>query len=507
MEILLIRPPIVVPKSNMVVQYTPPIGLAYLGGSLRTAGHNVQIIDGLGEDLDAKYPVENECFLHGLTIDEVVSRINCNVEVIGVSAAFSFEWPTCRNLIAGIKERFPQSLIIGGGEHITALPEESLKDSELDIGVLGEGEEVTLRLIDELEKTTRQLEKVNGIVFKEGNSNIRRTQGHSRIKDIDSISLPAWDLIPIENYLDRQLGFGVNRGRSMPVLASRGCPFQCTFCSNPKMWTTRWVARDTDLLLDELAYYQEKYQITNFDFYDLTAIVKKSWIIEFCEKIEIRGMQFTWQLPSGSRSEAIDMEVARMLYQSGCRNLSFAPESGSLTVLKRIKKKITPERMLRVMRDCINTGVNIKANIIFGFQGETIREILESYGFIVKMAWAGVHDVSIWAFSPYPGSEDFDSLYNNGEIKLNDAFYDKLRSYSDNSNPKSYSEYIGDRELRFLRIIGTLIFYLVSWLRYPNRPFIIIRNVFSGKQESRGELVLQRRLRSLLRRRHRLFSG
>ena len=98
----------------------------------------------------------------------------------------------------------------------------------------------------------------------------------------------------------------------MPVMASRGCPYQCTFCSNPAMWTTRWIPRDPDLLLDEMQFYQKNYGAENFDFYDLTAIVKKSWIIDFCNKIEEREMKFTWQLPSGTRTEAIDGEVARL---------------------------------------------------------------------------------------------------------------------------------------------------------------------------------------------------
>ena len=78
-------------------------------------------------------------------------------------------------------------------------------------------------------------------------------------------------------------------------------------------------------VLDEIQAYQERYGATNFDFYDLTAIVKRSWIIEFTQLILERKMKFTWQLPSGTRSEAIDDEVSRLLYESGCRNMSYAP--------------------------------------------------------------------------------------------------------------------------------------------------------------------------------------
>ena len=80
----------------------------------------------------------------------------------------------------------------------------------------------------------------------------------------------------------------MNRGINMPMMASRGCPYQCTFCSNPTMWTTRWVVRSPQDVIAEIKHYRAIYKATNFDFHDLTAIVKKSWIVEFCTLL-IRG--------------------------------------------------------------------------------------------------------------------------------------------------------------------------------------------------------------------------
>ncbi len=159
----------------------------------------------------------------------------------------------------------------------------------------------------------------------------------------------------------------------MPMLATRGCPYECTFCSNPEMWTTRWIARNPTKVLDEMQLYQERYGATNFDFYDLTAIVKRSWIIEFTQMILDRKMQFTWQLPSGTRSEAIDGEVSRLLYESGCRNMSYAPESGSPEVLKRIKKVVKLDRLEKSVRGAVNSKLNVKLNIIMGFPNESTQ--------------------------------------------------------------------------------------------------------------------------------------
>ena len=84
----------------------------------------------------------------------------------------------------------------------------------------------------------------------------------------------------------------------------------------------------------------------------------------------------TWQLPSGTRSEAIDAEVARLLYRSGCRNLSYAPESGSPEVLEQIKKRVKIPRMLESMRDCTREGLSLKVNIIAGLPDEEPRHVM-----------------------------------------------------------------------------------------------------------------------------------
>ncbi len=490
MKICLIRPSIVVPANNQTAMFTPPLGLAYVGGSLREGGFDVQIIDAVGEALDTRHLVDNDCYIYGLTHAEIVERIDPESQIIGVAFGFSFEWPTCRDLTLAIREKFPNALLIGGGEHVTAVPDQSLLESALDIAVLGEGEETALEVCEQFADGDLEPASIIGIAFKDADGVVQINDRRPRKRELDEIAWPAWDLMPIENYLDRGYGFGVNRGRSMPLMASRGCPYQCTFCSNPAMWTTRWVARSTDLLLDEMQYYQDKYAIENFDFYDLTAIVKKAWIIEFCKKIEERGMKFTWQLPSGTRSEAIDAEVAGWLYKSGCRNLSYSPESGSPVILEKIKKKIKTESVLESIRSSYSQGMSLKTNIMLGFPGESMAEVKDTYKFIAKMAIAGADDISVWAFSPYPGSELFEQISATGVIKLDDAYYDSLRSYADTSRTVSYSENFSDKKLKTLRWIGVSIFYVTSWVVRPIRPFKIVWHVLSGRHETRSEMAL-----------------
>ena len=128
-------------------------------------------------------------------------------------------------------------------------------------------------------------------------------------------------------------------------MGSRGCPYQCTFCSNPTMWTTRYIVRGIDDLIAEIKSYIERYDITALQFYDLTAITKKRWTIEFCERLMAEGIRIKWSLPSGTRSEALDAETLALLKKTGCNYLVYAPESGSPETLKAIKKRIELDRL------------------------------------------------------------------------------------------------------------------------------------------------------------------
>jgi anaerobic magnesium-protoporphyrin IX monomethyl ester cyclase len=312
-----------------------------------------------------------------------------------------------------------------------------------------------------------------------------------RIRDIDAIALPRWDLTPIETYLRGGYSFGVNRGRTMPIVATRGCPYQCSFCSSPQMWTTRYATRTPSRVVDEIASYVRRYDAENIDFYDLTAIVRKDWIVSFCDELLRRRIDITWQLPSGTRSEAIDDDVARLLYRSGCRNVSYAPESGSKRTLKAIKKKVNLERMDASMRASVREGLNVKANILVGFPEETHEEILETLRFVAQMATAGVHDVSLWTFSPYPGSELFDALVAQGRIgEMDDDYFAALLSYSDLAGAVSWSSNVSSEALRAYRLFGMTMFYAVSFGMRPWRLAKLASNVLTGRYESRLEMSL-----------------
>lgn len=469
----------------------PPIGPAYITGSMVAAGHDVSAVDAVGESLEqyTRLPGYENVLVHGLTGPEIVERIPVEVDVIAISGMFSVEWPITKPIIETIRDAFPDALIVIGGEHVTAAPRFSLDNCQaIDVGVLGEGEETMLELLDVYSRGG-PLGDVSGIVYR-SNGEIRHTAPRARIRDIDEIAPPAWELWPVENYIDRELTHGVNLGRSMPILASRGCPYQCTFCSSPQMWKPLWRARDPELLVAEMKQYMQRYDVTNFDFYDLTAIVKKDWIVKFCRLLEEENLDITWQLPSGTRSEAIDEEVGELLYRSGCRSMNYAPETGSQEELKRIKKKVKVDRMLVSMKAVHKQGVQIKVNFIFGLPGQTWRDVRQTFKFFAKLAWIGVDDIACFPYSPYPGTELFDQLVESGRITVDEEYFISLLGYTDVANSTSYSDFISSRQLSILNLTGMAFFYSLNYLFRPWRAVKFVGGVLTSKNTSKLTMAL-----------------
>ncbi|MEI8256663.1 MAG: radical SAM protein, partial [Deltaproteobacteria bacterium] len=485
----LIRPPSVVSQYALTLNATPPLSLAYVAASLAAAGYDVAVIDGVGEGLDAVHPgYRDDVMLNGLSIDQILARVDSRTEVIGVSCMFSNEWPVVRALIAALATRYAHVPIVCGGEHPSAAPEFSLRDAPaLAACVLGEGEETTVALFDAL-RSRQPLGSVPGIAFRDRDACVR-TRPRGRIRAVEAIPRPRWDLVPIETYLSRGLSFGVDRGRTMPLLASRGCPYRCTFCSSPQMWTTRYQARAPGDVVDEIEAWIARYQIDAVDFYDLTAIISRDWILAFCRILRERDVRITWQLPSGTRSEALDADVLREMYATGCRNVSYAPESGSPRTLERIKKKVNLDRMIDSMRAAVGTGLNVKANIIMGFPDETTDDLRETLRFIARMAAVGVHDVSVWTFAPYPGSELHELLVSRGRVpEMSDAYFAGLLSYSDFALTVSYSDLLSANQLKLYRTAGMALFYAISYVTRPSRPGRSLVNLARARYESRMEM-------------------
>lgn len=295
--------------------------------------------------------------------------------------------------------------------------------------------------------------------------------------------------------------YGVQSARDMPLLASRGCPYQCTFCSSPQMWTTRYILRDVEDLIAEIKHYVARYDITALQFYDLTAITKKKWTLQFCRRLVEEKLDYLkWSLPSGTRSEALDAETLGALKRTNCNYLVYAPESGSPDTLVRIKKRIDLDNLTNSVLEAKRQGIIVRTNLIIGFPHETRKHVFETIRYGLYLAWMGADEVSINIFSPYPGTEIFAELVAGGHIRLSDEYFMALTSLNGDytsTNPLTMNPNMGPRELAAYRLGFMLTNYIVGYLRYPSRILRTIRNLMSS--DGISATVLEHRLKDALR--------
>lgn len=471
---------------------SPPLGLAFIAAALKREGHDVQVIDSLAEAPNQYVAFKDDIVLNGLTEAQIAKRIHPATQLIGLSLMFSGNWLHNRILIDYLGKCFPNATIIAGGEHLTASAEFCINQTKhLHVCVLGEGEETVVEVAKAIENN-QPFENIGGIVFRNQQNQPQRNERRARIRTIEDIAWPAWELFPLDKYKANSIIYGVDRDvYSVPLSATRGCPYECTFCSSPQMWGTRYFMRSVQDVANEMEHFYNTFNVRNFDFFDLTAIIRKQWIIDFAKEIIKRKLDITWQIPAGTRSEAIDQEVAHYLYASGCRNITYAPESGSLETLHLIKKKVKLPAMLKSIKYSSKENMNIKLNVIIGFPGEKHKNIWHTMLFLIKASWNGANDMAPSVFSPYPGSELFKKLSEEGKVNMySDSFFYEIIYVDTFFNNSFYNNEINKNILRLYQIAYLVIFYGSNYLFHPMRLFKTVRNLFTRRYDSRAEMAL-----------------
>jgi anaerobic magnesium-protoporphyrin IX monomethyl ester cyclase len=487
-EIALLRPPWVMLMESIGFQMpTPPVGLAYIAAALRESGHHVTVIDAPGAAVEQaeEYRVAAGTIRRiGLRPEQMAERIPAGAELIGITNMFAHEWPTVREMAEAVRARFPHATIVVGGENATSMwPWMFEQTDAIDAAVLGEGERAAVEVAARV-SAGMDLHGTEGLAIREGASGVPESTGLPvRFKKLDTVPPPAWDLFPLESYWAHTLQSGVTRGRSMPIMATRGCPYKCTFCSSPQMWTTRYVVRDPEDVASEIESYVERYQIRNVDFVDLTPMTKRSWILRLCDELEARNLQVSLQLPIGTRSEALDEEVLRRMAAAGTTNITFAPETGSKRMLEVYDKRLDLDHLLESITAARKAGMITNIHMILGHPAERRRDRWESWTFMMRAAFAGLHVAGTTLFYPYPGSKDFADLLAAGKITVDDAYcYDCLTrgggGATNNWNPDATVQ-----QLHRLQKLYVLSFALLSHLLHPSQLVHLIRRLFVSADE------------------------
>lgn len=499
MIVTLISPPTLMRRNNIsAVGSSPPLGLAYIAGYIKSS-FEIEVIDAIGEGSQQFTKIKDSNYsFYGLTIDQIISRINPNSKIIGISCMFSSNWLLHRILVAEVLKYFPSSIVVLGGEHVTAAHLNILKEFGSNvICVLGEGEETFLQVCTSLEKNNFQdLKQIKGISFKDANGQVISSR-RDRIKAIDTIPWPSWDHFPMHNYLQGGMGANVHNRRVMVMLTSRGCPYKCSFCSSPQMWGTSLFHRKPECIIDEIRLYIKKYNIDHIEFMDLVGLFDKNWTIDFCHKMKLANLGIKFTFTPGTRSEILTFDILKALKEAGLLKIQYAPDSGSTEEARLLRKNANLDKMTASIRNSVKLNIPICCNVLMGYPGQRLSDLLSAIFFSFKLSFIGVNDVSIQNFRPYAGSEFHEQLKNDVKETYKDFISDEyivITTTTSLGYVKSYSDNIPSWVLSSVRLFLLFSCLLLQYILRPQRIVMTLKNVFHKKPVTIFENLLYLKL-------------
>ncbi len=485
LKICLIRPPSTFTKGNVSnCPGIPPVGLAYIAGALSYEKIDYQIIDAVGNNIcDVVYDKKSKKYIRGSNLYDVVNAVEKSTNVIGISTMFSCDWSHNQELIVMLRESFPSALIIVGGEHATGCAENILRNcNQVDVCVLGEGEETFLEIIKH-HKDNMGLNDVAGIYFRSKEKQIIKNTRRKRLKNLDSYLL-NWNKFPINNYLNIKAANNTVTLRAMPIVATRGCPHQCTFCTSPSMWGREYVMRRPESIIKEIKHLIKEYNIEHVDFTDTSGTINKNWLNLLCETLIEQKLPISWHFASGVRSESLSEPFLKKLKLSNYLKVIYAPETGSDSTQKRIKKDLDLKQIIDSIKSCKKIGLPIKIQLIMGLPGQGLREIISTILFTLKLSFWGINDIVVYSFVNYPGSEIAKQTENNSTIN-NDTKNDLSIIF----NPLGS----GSMRQKIISLTATgimIVSFLVSIIFHPDLILDLFRRIIKHKPISVLEMFL-----------------
>lgn len=375
-------------------ELAPPLGLMYLAATVRArffSQYTIKIIDMKLRRLSVEY------------IEKEIKEFK--PDIIGCSV-LSCE-NDCMNELANTAKHINESIkFIVGGPHATMYCHDVLKNHNVDIAVLGEGEETICELLQRFEKN-EQIEEVRGIGFRKGDQ-VVITQSRVPIDDLDSIPFPAWNLVHLPAYSDfGRFPMGLHRAgkRYMAIFTSRGCPYQCIYCHN--IFGKVYRKRSAENVFREIRELNTKYGVDEFHVFDDIFNLDKKRVEEICDYIISSGMKIWISFPNGLRGDIIDKELIEKLKSAGTYAITFAIETTSVRMQKIIRKNIDIEKLKAAIEIADTNKMLTKCFFMLGFPGETLKEVMQTIDFALR---SKLCMASISCVTPYKNTQLFDNI-------------------------------------------------------------------------------------------------
>lgn len=433
MKVLLVNP---APPANPLsgLEKLPPLGLGYLAAVLENEGVDVKIID--------NYLLEKPTSF----IRSYVSNYKPNI--VGITCTTA-TLQTALQTARAVKQTSPSTPVVCGGPHPTLFPEQMLKNKEIDVVVLGEGEYVFKELVSrscEIEK----ISDVPSVAYRNKKGEIVSNPRVSLIKNLDDLPFPARHLLPMKDYPNCAEFIGTKPVFS--VNTSRGCPFGCVFCSVRIIWGRSYRSFSPTRIVDEIELLIEKYKAKGIYFREDNFTANPKRVTGICDELKRRDIDIEWICES--RVDLVSHELLEQMRKAGCHAMWFGVESGSQRVLDLLRKGITIEQTRKAFDLCKKTGIRAGASLMLGVPGEKVGEMYQTLDLADQIdpdwCWFNI-------YLGIPGSELYEKI-------INEKLYERI---DENGFAWIKTENFNYSEIRKIRKNLIVKFYM----RKPQRVF------------------------------------
>ncbi len=375
-------------KELLVIPPLPPTDLMYLASVAEAAGCVAKIQD----------------YSQGGNFEKDLEDFKPDFLVVNIAT------PTLEHDLDAVKkakEICPDIITIAKGAAFLNHGNDILANHKsLDIGILGEAEDTLKEILSE-----RPLKDISGIYYRD-DLVINFTGARPFIEDLDSIPFPARHLV--DNNVYRR----PDNGKVQAVIkVSRGCPFHCFFCLATPVSGAKVRRRSPENIIAEIRECVEKYNIRNFLFWSDIFNIDKEWTMDLCQKIIDSGLKITWS--ANTRADTADLEMAKKMYESGCRLVSIGVESGSQYILDKIGKRITLNQIRETVNIFKKARIRIYNYFVIGLPWENEDTVEETIRFAIEL---DSDFISFYTATPLPGTRFFNYAKENNLLDKDTSF-------------------------------------------------------------------------------------
>lgn len=444
---------------------TPPLHLAYVATAIIEGGHNAEIID-----LHYEY---QRSINQWATVEEFEAQrfeqiADLEMDFLGIGGIPS-SYHCAKDLVLLVKSRRQGLPIIVGGNMAMPLLDYWHK-AGVDFVVESDGE-LPIRAFLESWPDASALSVIPGLHVRSDSGYIGTKPAYD--KSLDHISFPDWNMLPrhaeylntFKNWTNRILPENLQLGpndRMIPVVMTRGCPYECTFCYHV---TRRYRKHSVDYVIRYLKRMKETLGITHIFTWDDLIMVDRHWLADLCDALvsENLGIKI---FTSGGKPDLVTRDLLKKMHAAGFLRVSYGIESGSQTILDEMKKKSTVQQNRDSVIMATEEGLFVHLNMIVGMPGETTGTLLETTDFLVILARKGVVSSKNLSFSyatGYPGTELYELMIKRGIVRNTE---DYLKNQAGLGN---YKYNLCGIPQRILKLIINLAFLRVDFAYHMHR--------------------------------------